>query len=373
MRLLDRYLLREFLVPLGYCLGGFLVFWLTFDLFTEMGNFQRNQLRAGDIAEYYFVKAPEILVVVVPIGLLLALLYALTSHARHHELTAIRAAGLTLWRMALPYFAVASLAGGALFLMNEFLVPEGAERAERILHRWSSSDTNAADRQWLRSVDFENQRDRHAWHIGAYHLDTFEMRKVHVGWVLEDGSRRTMDAERAVRTNDAWMFFDVQLLTLPTGGSEAQAAIRKPTHTEPELTETPRLIQSEIKISRLDSIKTAKKAQLGVREIRDYLELHPQLDAKRRDLLRTTLHSRFAAPWTCVVVVLISLPFGAASGRRNAFVGVASSVFIVFAFYVCNELCLSLGGRGEVPPWLAAWATNLLFGGAGAVMTQRTR
>ena len=98
MRLLDRYLLRELLVPFGYCLGGFFVFWVSFDLINELGEFQNRRLRTPEIAQYYLVKAPEMIVFVLPVALLLALLYTLTNHARHHELTAMRAAGVSLWR-----------------------------------------------------------------------------------------------------------------------------------------------------------------------------------------------------------------------------------------------------------------------------------
>src|SRR3989442_4414851 len=98
MRLLDRYLLRELLVPLGYCLSGFLIFWVAFNLFSEMGEFQDNKLHGGDILQYYVMRVPEFLVIVLPIALLLALLYTLTSLARHQEITAIRAAGVSMWR-----------------------------------------------------------------------------------------------------------------------------------------------------------------------------------------------------------------------------------------------------------------------------------
>src|ERR1039457_5388463 len=96
MRLLDRYLLRELLVPLGYCLCGFLIFWITSDLFVTLGDFQGKGLLVRDIVEYYLVILPEFLTLVLPIALLLALLYALTNHARHQEITAIRAAGVSL-------------------------------------------------------------------------------------------------------------------------------------------------------------------------------------------------------------------------------------------------------------------------------------
>src|SRR4051812_35218227 len=106
MRLLDRYLLRELLIPLTYCLAGFLVFWISFDLLAELSGFQEDGLTAAEISRYYLLKAPELLVVVIPIALLLALLYALSNHARHHELTAIRAAGVSLARLSVPYLAV---------------------------------------------------------------------------------------------------------------------------------------------------------------------------------------------------------------------------------------------------------------------------
>ena len=72
MRLLDRYLLRELLVPFGYCLGSILIFWVTSELFKDLGDFQRNGMQVADIAEYYLVKMPDLLGYVLPIALLLA-------------------------------------------------------------------------------------------------------------------------------------------------------------------------------------------------------------------------------------------------------------------------------------------------------------
>src|SRR5277367_5315928 len=135
MRLLDRYLLRELLVPLGYCLAGLLIFYIAFDLIGSLNSYQEHQLLLADILELYVVKIPEILVFILPIVLLLALLYALTNHARHNEVTAIRAAGLSLWRICLPYLAVGFVLSLALFAMNEFWVPNSIDRREEILYR----------------------------------------------------------------------------------------------------------------------------------------------------------------------------------------------------------------------------------------------
>ena len=62
MRLLDRYLLRELLLPLGYCLGGFLIFWISFDLIGRVDEFQKNHLNVADIAEYYLVKMGQLII-----------------------------------------------------------------------------------------------------------------------------------------------------------------------------------------------------------------------------------------------------------------------------------------------------------------------
>src|ERR1035441_4190356 len=103
MRLLDRYLFRELLTPLAFCLGGFLIFWISADVFKSLSEFQDDKLRLPDIVEYYLAMTPEFLVMVLPIALLLALLYTLTNHARHNEITAIRTAGVSLWRLCVPY------------------------------------------------------------------------------------------------------------------------------------------------------------------------------------------------------------------------------------------------------------------------------
>src|SRR5437764_1705759 len=135
MRLLDRYLLRELLVPFGYCLSGFLVFWISTDLISELDELRKHQLHFTDIVAYYVVRVPEMLVLVVPIALLLALLYALTTHARHQELTAIRAAGVSLWRLCVPYLGVGLAGAVFLFALNELCVPRTSERAERIFNK----------------------------------------------------------------------------------------------------------------------------------------------------------------------------------------------------------------------------------------------
>src|SRR4029079_4438616 len=114
-----------------------------------------------------------------------------------------------------------------------------------------------------------------------------------------------------------------------------------------------------------------KDVQLSIAEILNYLRLHPDLNARDSAFLYTKLQERLAAPETCVVVVLTALPFGAISSRRNVFAGVASSVFICFAFFILLRVGIALGTGGYIPSWLAAWLPNGLFAAAGVWMARR--
>ena len=174
MRLLDRYLFRELFTPMVYCLGGFLIFWISYDLFTELDDLQKHKLHLLDVIAYTAARTPEFLVTILPVGLLLALLYALTNHARHNEITAMRAAGVSLWRVCAPYLGVGLAASLALFAMNELLVPRSTAWAARILQRYVH-DPDDSGTQKDHSGSYFNARARRTWNYIEYHARAAEM------------------------------------------------------------------------------------------------------------------------------------------------------------------------------------------------------
>jgi lipopolysaccharide export system permease protein len=359
MRLLDRYLFRELLTPMAYCLGGFLVFWIFYDLFTELDKLQDAKLHLLDVVEYAVAMTPAFLATVLPIALLLALLYTLTNHARHNEITAMRAAGMSLWRICTPYFIVGLIASAALFALNELAVPRSADWADRILQRYAPKPAGRAAQQKL---GFQNDRARRTWLFDEFYFKTAELVGVQVNWMAPDGSSRQLNADRAVRTNGVWMFFNVsEYAQTPLLQTNVLAM--------PEFDETPREFRIELKIADYERLAT-RKTVVPLADILDYLWLRPGVDS---GWLHTQLHERLAAPWTCLVVVLIAIPFGAASGRRNLFFGVAGSIFICFAYFVIQQFSLALGIGGHWPGWLAAWLPNLIFGATGLILMARVR
>ena len=482
MRLLDRYLVRELLVPLGACLACFLIFWVGFDTLSRLEDFQREKLRLPDVLLFYWYSMPELLLTVLPVGLLLALLYALTHHARHHELTAIRSAGVSIWRMVTPYLVLGFGFSILLHALNDVWLSDAPERAQKVRRRYLAG-TN--DTGWIERVNFHNQAAQRFWNIGAFHPvlgemrvpsfreplpnDAFRvvkasgMRWVNGGWRLDGtqefihrsaadespgtkgevyvpmpettlrpadiaawpapetvisnvlwrtnlqheasggqrwiigaycptngemrdvslriplglGAQRAVVAGAAVWTNGGWRFFraqeliyrsanDPNPLPVPFAGPTNQLDL-------PELNEAPALIRSELKISSLNLGRAMRRPQLSIREILDYQKLHPAIRPDLAALLDTQLHARLAAPWTCLVVVLIAVPFGTPSGRRNIFYGVAGSIAIAFGYFVLQRIGYAVAQNGQIPAWAGAWLPNVVFAVTGVVLITRIR
>ncbi|MDB6124054.1 MAG: Permease YjgP/YjgQ family protein [Pedosphaera sp.] len=374
MRLLDRYLLRELLVPLGYCLCGFLIFWIAFDLFGQLHDYQDKKLLAKDILEIYFLSIPGFIVLILPMTLLLALLYALTNHARCHELTAMRAAGVSLWRICVPYVFVGLFFTGALFVINEFWAPNSNEMVEQIKLSRMENRAGISGKDIQYNFNFPNARDGRTWHVESYNTVTHVMTRPTVTWNLTNEGRLYIIAERAQYLGGVWNFYNVQGRKYEPGTNSDMVPIpQAKVMTFPEFTETPEELKREISFNKRLARSTVTSAEVPIADILDYLQLHPDMPKHSKWRWQTQLQGRLAAPWTCLVVVFIAIPFGAASGRRNVFVGVASSIVICFVYFILLRLGLALGTGGYLPAWLAAWLPNMVFGISGIWLTLRVR
>jgi lipopolysaccharide export system permease protein len=360
-------------MPLAYCLGGFLVFWISFFFFREMETINENKLDLSDTVEYCIASLPEFFIVVLPVLLLLALLYALSHHARYHEITALRAAGVSLWRICLPYFVVGLIASGIYFALNEIAVPRCINWSEEILSRHVAGQNEAKVKTHFSPVDFLNARAHRMWHVGEYDAVTTEMVNPNVRWQLADGSARHLWATRGVRTNGVWTFFNVHLFTQAGPKSRLLPLADKPELALPEFDETPRQILLQIKFNNTQTLHGSRSADIPLTDLWTYMRHNPNLSAEDTAALFTKFDGRLAAPWTCLVVVLIAIPFGAPSGRRNLFFGVAGSIFICFAFFVLQQVSLAFGINGHLTPWLAAWLPNMCFAALGTILILRTR
>ncbi len=253
------------------------------------------------------------------------------------------------------------------------LVPRSSDWKNHILTRYVQKPGDIESKNEFRNFGFTNARGHRAWFIGEYRLATAEMFKPQVNWYAADGSIQLLRADRAVRTNGVWTFYNAAEYSQADAGAPLVPSLLTNVLAMPEFDETPNQIRSEIMISSYQSLKKNRSSDIPLTDIFAYLRLHPNLPAADSGWLFTKFHGRLAAPWTCLVVVLIAIPFGAATGRRNLFVGVAGSIFICFGYFVIQQIGLALGSGGYLPAWLAAWLPNLIFGALGLALMMRVR
>jgi lipopolysaccharide export system permease protein len=371
MRLLDRYLFRELLAPLFFCLIGIQSLVIFFTVLGDESRIQEAKLHFGETMAYAAATSMQLMPLVLPVCLLLALLMALTQHARYNEITAMRAAGISLWRICIPYFIVGLIASAVVFALNESIVPRCANFSARLMTRYLQPGKNTKDH--VTNLGFTNERGHRTWVIRDYRISTGAMTSPQVDWILPDGSRHRLYADRAVRTNDVWTFYNAEELSQADPASLFVPMLKTNELAMPEFDETPREINGEIQIGTYLGFAGLRDANIPLKDVFAYLKWHPNMSPGDKSRLLTELHERIATPFTCLVVALIAIPFGAAPGRRNLFFGVAGSIFIFFAYYVLQRVSLAYGSSGALPAWLAAWLPNLFFAVLGLILTLRIR
>ncbi len=359
MRILDRYILRSFLEPFLLCFLGFIGILTIFDFYDNRNDFIEGSARAWLIGVYYIHQLPRFILLGMPMGVLLGLLYSLSKMSRSNEIISILATGRSVPRLLAPLFVVcAGLTGICVWLNYEF-----APRADR-LHaedigriRLGESEIEkhktiaghlTKDRQtnrlWFAAVTRRNVDSLVGVHITQ--LDTDGRPKMRwyaehadydartARWILARGKLVHFDAEGNIITGDTedW--------TKGTG-ADAYRVIDK-------WSETPFRITS----ARMDA------EQLGVPELREYLTENSDFPDSQLAPFRTHLQHRWALPFTCFAVVFIAAPLGIVFSRRAVLASVAASIFIFFIFLFLMFFFLAMGKGNHVHPLVAGWVPN---------------
>ncbi len=380
MRLIDRYLLREWIFPFVYCLTGFMILWIAFDLIAELDEFTDANFTVGQVFSYYWVTLPEHFFVVVPVSLLLSLMYAINQHARQNEFIAIRNAGVGMLRMTLPYLSVGLLLSLGMFFTNEFWLPDSL-REGKVLRANNSdldeSNKTKLDKLWELDVKFRNEAANRNWQIPAFNPKTGEIlgvdnKPIVISWKWdEDQPKRELMAIRGVWEDGGWTFFKVRDYRPTEGFPEAHPIKFHEKLRMDEFDEAPVRIEGELKISPLFEKRAHKRWSVSLAEIDGYKKLHPDIDSKKKAILDAQYQARLAEPLTCLIVVMIAIPFAAPSGRRNAAVGVAAGILVCLAFFIIQQMSMAFGG--QIMPHLAAWSPHALFGGISAWQITKVR
>ena len=355
MRLLDRYVIRNFLQAYVYCIAGFLSIWLIFDVSDNISTFIDEHFGFALTVRYYATQVPEVFIILLPVSLLLALLFSLGRMSRANEIVSMLTAGVSIPRVLAPLIGIGLLTVGATFALNYSLAPH-AEMAKK-----NFVATARAHQFSVQGQIFRNRTDARTWFIQSFRPGHDVFNNVQV---LQQDAQDNIIANyltpRATYHPETktWELEQVKVVQYdPTGNITDEKMY--PSLKIDNWSETP---------FRLGSANV-RAEYLSFPELRQYLHYNSDFPQTLLAPFRTHLQYRLALPWTCLVVVFVAAPLGIGYSRRGVLGSVAAAIMLVFLHaYLCTHLFLALGEGDHISAWLAAWAPNLIFAAVGLTL-----
>ena len=352
MRLLDRYVVRNFLQVYLYCIAGFISIWLIFDISDNISTFIEEHIGLRLVAQYYATQVPQIFIILLPVSLLLALLFTLGRMSRANEIVSMLTAGVSLPRVLLPLIGIGLLTVGVSMALNYSLAPH-AELARKAL----LSQARGRPEAFVEGQIFRNRTDARTWFIQSFRLGGNAFNNVQV--LQQDANDNIVTNYVATRAfyrpeTKTWDLENAKVVHYDHAGNIVDEQIYPSLKVE-HWSETP---------FRLGSANVRAEF-LSLPELREYLHFNSDFPATLLAPFSTHFQYRLALPWTCLVVVCIAAPLGIGYSRRGVLSSVAAAVVLVFSMNFLVQLFLALGEGDRVAPWIAAWTPNLLFAAIG--------
>jgi LPS export ABC transporter permease LptG/LPS export ABC transporter permease LptF len=358
--ILDDYVLRDFTLYLAMIAGTFVMLLLVFTLFELLGDILRNRVSLLTVGEYLLNVTPYFLYYpIAPLSMLLAVLVTFGILQRSNEITAIKATGISLYRVIVPVLIASVLVAGVLFLSDQFYLPYTNKRQDALRNRIKGKPAQTylrPDRKWIFGQHsdiyyyqfFDPDRDVFGG-ISVYRFDphTFQItnrisaERAHWSdpmgrWVYEQGWERSL-AGSAIKN---YRQFDVA--------------------TFPELTEAPAYFKKEVKQS----------SEMSYDELRRYIH---DLEQSGFDVvrLRVQLQKKIAYPLITLVMAILAVPFALSAGKRGAIAGVATAIGIGVVYWTISGVFEAMGNLSQLPPAVAAWSPDVVFGFVGGYLILR--
>ena len=361
MKLLDRYVLRNFLEPFFISFGGFLLIWIIFDVNDNSSDFIEAKASIKQIVFYYVTQLPQYTLVCLPVGLLLALLYSLSRMSRSNELISMLTAGRSVVRVLLPLLSVGVLTSVFCLWLNWEYAPH-SEGIKKMAVNQIKRGRKVGEAEPITAHLFRDRQNNRTWYVKRMRPGAERLDGIHV--IQQDAMARITTKWYATRA-----LYDPRLKTwklekglivqfTPDGDEAVRDSFPTSSRTIKEWSETPWRVSS----SELDP------QGLSVPELQDYLRYNSDFPAPQLAPYRANFADRFALPFSCLVVVLMAAPLGIVYNRRGVATAVAGALTLFFAMIMARGLFMALGKGLRVDPFLAPWIPNIVLGLLGLIL-----
>jgi LPS export ABC transporter permease LptF/LPS export ABC transporter permease LptG len=348
-RLLDLYLVRRFLSYFALLMAAFIFLFETFTFFELLDDIARHRVPFLVVVDYFRYLAPYLFYQLAPLGALVAVLVALGIMSKNNEIVAIKASGISLYRLAAPLLLAGLGLTATMMLLDDTYLPYANQRQDALRNqiKGKPAQTYTQPQRWIFG---ENNK--------IYNYDLFDPNQNLFGGltVLEIDPRDFQLRRRIFATRARWS--ESQKVWVLEGGwvrDFSDGTIVKyeklpPVTSLPELIEPPSYFNREVR----------QAFQLSWRELSVYIE---GLHRAGFDVSNLTVqwHRKLAFPIIAPVIMLLAIPFAFLVGTRGALGGVALGVAIGIVYWSLAELLQAMGGVGQLPPLVAAWSPDIIF------------
>ena len=364
-RILDEYVVREFLNTFILVLMSFVLLMLIFTFFDLVGDILRNHIPLSTVGGYLVNLTPSMLYQIAPLAVLIAVLVTFGVLNRNSELIAMKATGISLYRLVIPIVSIAAILAVSLFLFDQFYLFQANRRQEALrniikgrppqtfLHpeqKWIFGQPHPGEPARIFYYQFFDPDRNEFANLSLFEIDpsTFALSRrifaVRVFWDPGTGSWRFQNGwQRDIEGPNVTEYREFK----QTSFAEI--------HEEPGYFKKESLQSQEMNFGQLD------------RYIGDLRQ--SGFDTMR---LRVQLWHKLSYPLVAIVMSVLAIPFALSMGRRGSLTGIAVAIFVALTYFVVDGFFSAMGNVNYLPAALAAWSPDILFGLTGGYMLLRT-
>lgn len=349
MRVLDKYITREFLKTYLIIFFSFAMVFIVIDVIDNLPRLIRSGATFQLAALYYLLRLPYLIVLTSPVTVLLTGLFMMNALSKHNESVAIRAAGVSIKRAMLPLFVIGFLISAAIALMGEYLLPR-AESARTRVYNVQIKGEQPEDQMLKARVHYQGKANDF-YYFGFFDGYQNTLRVIDLSRFDEQDKEISehITATAATWQKDHWVLQDCEIRRFDKG---KQTYYRYYASTALPL----------LDVKPEDFVRISKKTlALNFWELKDYISRLQKMGEKaNREIV--DLHMKLAFPLTNLIVIFFFIPVATSNirskGRGLIFL---LGLVVCFLYLIIVRVIQSFGYNGMIPPVWAAWAPNILF------------
>ena len=364
-RILDEYVVREFLGIFLLVLSGFVMLMLVFTFFEDIKDILQRNIPLSTVGEYLINLTPDMLYQITPLAVLIAVLVTFGVLNRNSEIIAMKACGISLYRLVIPIVSIAGLLAVGLFLFDQFYLPQANRRQEalhNIIKGRPPQTVLHPEQNWI----FGQPRPGEPGRIFYYQFFDHKINEFANLSIFEFDPYTFALSRRIFATRATW--------DPATGAWNFQNGWQREISGANVTEYRPFLKTSFAEIHEDPGYFTKVKWQaqeMNFGQLNHYINDLRQsgFDTMR---LRVELWHKLAYPLMAVIIAVLAIPFALSMGRRSSLTGIAVAIAVTLAYIVFSDLFEGLGDVNYLPAAMAAWSSDLIFGLVGSYLLLKT-